>query len=113
MKNLVKYTGAVLIGLFLGIASNNKIEANDSDITVNITIGDKPRVINTTEAKILIESFADIAHTYYKYKDYEEYDFLTNTYKRKYTFWDDVISEEESYNNINQILNSDWGNFFD
>jgi hypothetical protein len=69
--------------------------------------------ISLSQAIKLANAYRDMLKSYYHYKDYEEYDFITDTYEGRYTFWDDCISETDAYDTANEILQGDWGDFFD
>ena len=68
---------------------------------------------NSFQAMRLADAYRHMLKLYYHYKDYEEYDFINDTYEGRYTFWDDCISETDAYDTANEILQGDWGDFFD
>ena len=78
-----------------------------------VTIGGIVRELNDEQVTQLAQAFANISWSYYHFKDYEEYDWDHFKKVRPYTFWDDCISETFDYDIIDEILNSDWGDFYD
>ena len=65
-----------------------------------------------SEWEKLANAWKGIAWTYYQFKDYEDFDWETGP-ERRFTFWDDCISETPEYDVIYEITGGDFGDFFE
>ena len=112
MRNLFFIVGLSMIflsGLIIGYHSY----PTDTTTSKAWEEVEESKLGNSSQAMRLANAYRDMLKSYYHYKDYEVYDINTDTYEGRYTFWDDCISETDAYDTANEILQGNWGDFFD
>lgn len=54
----------------------------------------------------------DVAHMYWQFQDYDYLDDKTWEPVGRHNFWDDCISETDTYDKLDSIQQGDWEDFF-